>query len=627
MEQGMYQVMYKLFYLLPAKDGRKLLFLIFMMLLVSLLELIGVGMIPLFIAILSEPDQILGFIEEYPILYENGIDSVSALFLAGSFLLIFIFILKNSFSAVYYFLEGRYIWKRYRYITEKLFRGYMNAPYEFHLHKNSAHIIRNVTEESRFMVMSFLLPGIRIVMNSLITLFIALLLLWIEPLITLISVFLLGGAGGVLIYYSRKHLDRYGQLSHDSRTELIRSAMESINGLKDVRILQRETWFLNKFNTHLDSYVHSQIWWSLAYQSSKPLTETIAVTGILSISMILYFSTGSLDGVLPLLTLFAVATIRLLPAIREIMRDLNSMQFYKSTLEPLYSDMKTLNSGGEIVTFPSVEESGDEITDSKGKCTPSAPEPVDQPLTEQKIEHDSGVVIENLHYRYPGTGSDVLSGFNLHIPEGSVVSFAGETGSGKTTLLDLLMGLLSPQKGSIRIQGESQSEFFKKYPGSISYVPQHVYLMDHSLRSNIAFGIPESEMDESKIRNASEIAQLTPLIEKLPDGLDTMVGERGVRLSGGERQRIGIARALYHDPRLLIMDEATSALDSQTEKELLEAVERIRDGRTLILITHRTSLLNICDNIWFIENGKVAAEGDLSTLLKSSMAFRSMSLL
>lgn len=622
----MKKVLKKLFYLLPESDGVRLVLLVGMMLLVSLLEIVGIGMIPLFVAILSQPEQILVFLEGYPLAEQMGITDLTGLFLMGSVILITVFIVKNALTAFYYYVEGRYVWNRYHYITEKLFRKYMEAPYTFHLYKNSAHVIRNVTEESRFLIMNFFLPGIRLVMNLLIVSFITLLLFWMEPLITLVSVLLLGGSGGVLIYLTRKKVDAYGQLSHDSRSELIRSAMESMNGLKDIRILRREEWFLNRFQAQLKTYSDSQIWWSLAYNSSKPLTETVAVTGILVISLLLYWSSGSLTGVLPLLTLFAVSMVRLLPAVRELIRDLNSMRFYQSTLEPLYSDMKAISSVDKLNT--SEQQAKFRGGNSDLRKVTNHQTKKQQPVELSGTETEAGeILFENVCYRYPKAVEDVLTGITIRIPKSSVVSIAGETGCGKTTLIDLLMGLHTPDEGRILIGGLNNESWLQTFPNFVGYVPQTVYLRDDTLQRNIAFGISDDDIDPHRVRQAVETAQLGSLLKKLPEGFETRIGEQGVRLSGGERQRIGIARALYHDPKLLILDEATSALDSQTEKELLEAVERMRMGRTLILITHRTTLLEACDTIWYLEKGRVAGSGTLSALLKENKSFREMSLL
>lgn len=570
-----------------------------MMLFVSLIELIGVGVIPLFVAILAEPDQILESEWADPILVCLGIDSFESLFLAGSILLISVFLVKNLFTSLYYYIEGRYAWGRYGYITEELFKKYMSAPYTFHLHQNSAEIIRNITEEGRFMIMNLFLPMIRLTMNSLVTAVLLILLIIVEPMITFIAIVLIGGVGGVLLYFLKNTFSFYGQDAHEARLGLIRSTSEGISGFKDIRILKREDWFVEKLKGFLNRYVNSQIYWYTAYNSNKPVTETIAVAGMLSIAIVLYLQTGTLDGVLVLLALFAAATIRLLPALREIVRDINQIQYYKITVEPIYKDFHALKA----------EELKNVQTEYRYRES-------------YRIENE--IRFNKVSFQYPGDGRWAVKDLTFQIKRGEVVSFAGATGSGKTTLIDLMLGLLKPAEGEICFDDLSQLEYIEHSGQSISYIPQFIFLTDDSLRRNIAFGIRDNEIDEKRIEEAVQIAQLDGVVAKLEHGLDTNVGERGIRLSGGERQRIGIARALYHEPDIIIMDEATSALDSHTENELIDAIEQIRNDRTMIMISHRTPILEICDTIYFIQDGMITDSGTLKELLSKNAEFKEM---
>jgi len=570
-----------------------------MMLVVSLFELAGVGMIPLFVAILADPEPLLANEWLQPVLLQMSIDSFESLFLAGSLMLILVFVVKNAITSVYYYLEGRYAWSRYGIITGELFKRYMAAPYTFHLHRNSAEIIRNITEEGRFMIMNLFLPMIRLTMNLLVTGVLLILLFIVEPLITFVAIVLVGGAGGFILHLLKNRFSFYGQDSHEARLGLIRSTSEGISGFKDIRILKREKWFTEKLNGFLNRFVRSQIYWYTAYNSNKPVTETIAVIGMLSIAIVLYLQTGSMDGVLTLLALFGAATIRLLPALREIVRDINQIQYYKITVEPIYKDFHTL----KAVELKETEQVFDE---------------------RDPVRLQNEIRFDNVSYHYPGGGREAVKGLSLRIKRGEVASFAGATGSGKTTIIDLMLGLLQPSGGEIRFDERPQEEFLKQSGRMISYIPQFIFLTDDTLKRNIAFGLPDDEIDEERIEEVIRIAQLEEVVARLENGLDTEVGERGIRLSGGERQRIGIARALYNEPDIIIMDEATSALDSHTENELIDAIEHIRNDRTLIIISHRTPILEICDTVHFIQDGEITDSGTLKELLVRNPAFKEM---
>lgn len=593
----------KLLYLLPKGDGIRLILLIVMMFIVSVLELIGVGLVPVFIGILTDFDKMMQMEWLNQVISRSGIDTREGLFYAGIIILMIVYICKNLFISIYFYLEGKYVWNRYQYITERLFDSYMAAPYSFHLHKNSSNIIRNVTEESRHLILNYFLPGIRIIKNGLIVFLIVIFLIWIEPWLTILSVIFLGGTGALGLYKLRKRVDQEGLSAHESLLEIIKTVMESVNGLKDIRILNREKWFIHRFRKHIDRYRRSQIFWSVTSQSSSPVVETIAILSILVITFLLYLKQGTLDGIVPILALFTVATIRLLPALREIMRDVNSIQFYQFSLVPVYEDQKLLST---------VQAREQRITSDENEII-------------KNIKFPGDITIDNLIYRYPAADEPALSNISLTIQQGSVVSFAGETGSGKTTLVDVLMGLHSPESGTIRFGEVGNRDYLKKFPNAIGYIPQFVYLTDDTIKNNIAFGLDENSIDEQKLNAAIEIAQFTNVVNSMPDGLNSKIGERGVRLSGGERQRIGIARAMYNNPKLIVMDEATSALDSQTENELMDAIERMREGRTVIIISHRISILDVCDHIWFLQNGRITADGTLKHLLQTSNDFRKMS--
>lgn len=604
----MIKICKKIWFLLPQGDGWKILMLVLMMLAASVLEMAGIGLIPVFVAILADPDRLLAMTELSWLWERAGVTDFESLFFFGSAALGGIFVLKNGYLVLYHYLEGRFLMNRYYHISGSLFEDYMNAPYTFHLNRNSSVTLRNVTEEGRFLVNQVMAPMLKLTMNAITILAILILLMWVEPAISILAILIIGGVGGLFVWLLRNKLSIVGEQANLARVDMIKSVNEGIGGLKDIRVLRREPWFVHKFLSQLRGYTDSQTFFLAVAHSNKPVTETVAVTGMLAIAITLYLQGNSIESMITIMSLFGAAAVRLLPALREVMRDINNVRYYSYSVAPIYEDFSQLRNIGVN------EGSHAENVHSGGTSRD----------TESPDRLEQEIRFENVSFSYPGSRVEAVSNISFTVPKGSITGLAGSTGAGKTTVVDLMLGLLHPQEGTITFDGVGLASILRQRRDPIGYVPQHIFLSDDTLERNIAFGIPADEIDAVRVNEAIRLAHLTEVVEALPEGVQTVIGERGVRLSGGQRQRIGIARALYHDPDVLILDEATSALDQRTEEEVMSAIEGLRGDRTLILITHRLTTLEICDTIWFLDQGRIVDSGTLESLSEHNASFRNM---
>lgn len=588
----------KLFYLLPKGDYLKLTVLFIMMLVASFLEVAGIGMIPLFVSIIADPDLIFELEYLHGYLEKLDITSGETLLVYGSILLILIFILKNIYITFFKYIKSKFVWSRFAIISNNLFKKYMRAPYEYHLNRNSSELLRNVTQEAQHLAVFVMIPIINIMMEVVIISGIFIFLVIIEPLITFGVLFLMGLVGIGFLGIIKNKTKQFGKQAQEDRGNMIRVVQEGLGGIKDARILGRETWFEKRLDEHLKRFTKSQTFREVASQASQPLMETFAVGGMLCIALILLWQDRSLSIIIPVLTLFGTATIRLMPSVQHIIQHWTNLRYYIHTINPIYDDTKYL-----------IGARGNEFSKEN-----------------YIIPFNDEIKFENVSYCYPASEVVVIKNLSLNIKKGEAVGFVGSSGAGKTTLIDLLLGLLVPTKGKIFVDGDEIKSQARAWQNNIGYIPQFIYLQDSSIRENIAFGLPVTEIDENKINRAVEISNLKELIDQLPSGLDTITGEGGIKLSGGQRQRIGIARALYHDPQVIVMDEATSALDNLTESVIMEAIEKLKGIKTVLMIAHRISTVANCDKLFYMDKGCIIDSGSYEDLIKTNKKFKNMAL-
>jgi ATP-binding cassette, subfamily B, bacterial PglK len=360
--------------------------------------------------------------------------------------------------------------------------------------------------------------------------------------------------------------------------------------------MNRQNWFVVKFQKSMKLLSKTEIFRETISQSVRPIMESIAVIGMLFIVLFLLQQGHSIGILASILALFALAIQRLLPAINSIVGEYNKLRYHVYSVKPVYED---------IINFRKYSKENKK-------------ENIEKTTLKDKIE------LKNISYTYPESKEEVLKNISLSIPKEKAVGFVGATGSGKTTLIDLILGLLEPTKGNILVDGKDIRNNLKAWHKNIGYIPQFIYLSDDTIANNIAFGLTEKEIDQEKLKEAIEASQLDEFVKRLPNGLDTFIGERGIRLSGGQRQRVGIARALYNNPEILVMDEATSSLDNITEKFVIQAIENLKKERTVIIIAHRLTTVKNCDKLYLIKDGRIIDEGTYEELLKNNGDFKLM---
>jgi ATP-binding cassette subfamily C protein len=485
-------------------------------------------------------------------------------------LLVF-FVVKNAFLVFIDVFQYRFLSTLQSSMSTRLLASYLNRPYSFHLQNNTAQLIRNVTTEVGTIYYFTLVPIVSLVSECLVVLALFLLIVFVDPNTAIVLSIL----GGILVYsFYRSFKDRMlqigTQLQHSSG-KMIQCAQEGLGGVKEIKVMGREAFFEDTFSQQVAKYARALRRSLVIHNFPMHVLETIFV-GMFVAVLILLTVLDRATAAIPLMGVYAAAAFRLIPSLNRILTATNRMKQSAPSLNLVVSEL----------------------------AKPDQPSD-DRSSTPLKLNNELTLI--GLCYQYPNSGSETLKNISLAIKRGEMVGFVGKSGSGKTTLMDCVLGLLTPTRGNVFVDGVDIQGQLGGWRTQIGYIPQHIYLTDDSLRKNIALGLEEQAIDPDKIQRALEAAQLADFVKELPGGLETTIGERGVRLSGGQRQRIGIARAMYYDPAVLILDEATSALDNETEKAIVNTISGLKRSKTILVIAHRMTTIEDCDRVFVLDKG------------------------
>lgn len=597
----MIEIYRKLFDLLDARARKRFVLLAGIMVAVSLSELLGISSVLILLGVLAEPDRIDDVAALAWARATLGLDGLSAfqIVLAGGVIAVVALGLVVKAGGIYAIL--RFSQSCGATISCRMLDAYLRFPYDWFLQRNTADIANNVLSESDRVAGQVLEPAIRLLGSVLLALVIIGFLLTVDPVVALAAAVTVGGLYAGIFAALRPKLLALGQRLVAANRARFRIASEASGGLKELKLMGLEESYGHRFAVPARQRARNQAMTMAMGELPRYALEGVAFAAMIGMVLALMLrNDGDLAGAIPVIGTFAFAAMRLLPVLQQIYHTFAVIRGGKPILDALHADYR---------------EAMDQL----------ARQPLPAPAT-ARLPLNEALEIDDLHYRYPAAEHTALRGVSLTVPARTTIGLVGGTGAGKTTLVDAMLGLLAADAGAIRVDGRPlDRETFRAWQQNIGYVPQVIYLTDATVAENIAFGVPRDQIDMEAVERAACIAALHDfVVTELAQGYDTFVGERGVRLSGGQRQRIGIARALYHDPALLIMDEATSALDTLTEKLVMDAVQRIRHDKTVVLIAHRLSTVRQCDRIYLMENGRVAASGSFDALVASSDTFRRM---
>ncbi len=571
-------VVKKLRYIFDRKQKREIFWLFVIICIGSGLELMGVSVVLPIISGIMAPDSMLEqpvYLRIYEFLHFTSVKPLIMLLLVS---LVVVYAVKNIFLIFMYNRQYRFIFENQRILADRMVKCYMAQPYLFHVSKSSAELLRNINEDTGNFF-GALQAAIKLLTEIMVCAVLGVFLLIKDKTITVSVVALLAIMLWLSMKVYKKFLIRMGDRNRYYQMSLNKWVQQAFGGIREAKILNKEQFFYDKYDEAYRGHARSEYTYHTLLMVPKPIIETMCVCGLLGAIAIKFWWRGAnISYFVPIISVFAVAAFRLLPSFNRITEYIGTIMYQKSAINSIYEDLKEI----------------DELNARRREMD----------RTETKLSFEREISIRELSFQYPGTDKYVLDHLSLDIPKRSSVAFIGQSGAGKTTLADIIMGLLAPSGGAVCADGVNVFDNLGVWHKIIGYIPQNIYLMDDSIRNNIAFGVAEADIDQEKVKYAVEQAQLAGMIKDLAEGLDTQIGERGIRLSGGQRQRIGIARALYHNPEILVLDEATSALDNETEKAVMEAIESLHGKMTLIIIAHRLSTIRDCDYVYEIGDGR-----------------------
>ncbi|MEO5974327.1 MAG: ABC transporter ATP-binding protein [Ilumatobacteraceae bacterium] len=543
------------------------------MLLGTVLETFSLGLVVPAVGLLTQPN----YLQKFPKLDNFLGNPTEVQFVVGSMVfLVVVYIFKTAFLIWSLWVQRGYSNLVSTRIGRQLFDTYLRQPYSFHLNRNSSLLIRN-SQNSGMLMTGAIDPMLAILADTLVTVGLFVLLVVLEPLGTIVTIVIFGVSAWLFRQFSTQRIRRWGEAQNFHKGMILQHLQQGFGGVKDVKILGREDHFVDRYSEHLIGNAVVYRRFSIAQALPRFGLEILTIMGLAVLVTTMVGSGRELTDILPVLGLFAAAAFRLLPAVNRVINSLQVINLSRPILDDLYSDL----------ALPVVDS---------GK----------------RAEHENFVdkiEVHDISFTYESAHSPALSHISLYIGRGEAVGLIGPSGSGKSTLVDVVLGLLAPQFGQVLVDNNDVLSNLRGWQDQIGYVPQSIYLTDDTLRRNVAFGLPKGEIDEAAVRAAIRSAQLEDFVSTLPAGLDTVVGERGIRLSGGQRQRIGIARALYHNPSVLVLDEATSSLDTETEHGVMQAVQALQGEKTVIIVAHRLSTVEYCDRLYRLEDSRIVDQG------------------
>jgi len=573
-------------------DRRNLTILFFLLLFSTFLEMLGLGAIPIFAMTIMDPKNLQ---DKFNFLYQSNFiieASKKNLVFIMSIILVAIFLVKNAFIAFVNYYNGQLIKRIRGNLTNKLFEKYMYANYEFHIKKNSADLIRNVYSEVSKSV--YYLTGLILILKEILILSMIFILLLISGATVAFSIFVLLGLFAVIFFFYTRHSSQLrGKLIQEFWGKQTRTLKHGMGSIKEIKILNKENFMIKLFNfntNYIEKYNFVQ---SFIVTLPRLILETLTIIGICILSILFVLSDQPIENFIPLIALITVCAIRMMPSFNSISQALATIKYQTPAFKLIVGEIDEINKNINTDYF---KKNNQNI---------------------KKIKFENKIKINNLSYKYPGNDNEkyVFKNLNLEINFGEVVGISGASGAGKSTLVDLLAGLLRPSEGKIIIDSIDINTHPSDWQRQIGYVPQDTYLVDETIKSNIAFGVPTEKINNNDLNLAIELSQLKKLINSLPEKENSLVGEDGIKLSGGEKQRIGIARALYFRPKVLFLDEPTSFLDSKNEKLILDDIYKLGKNRTILIISHRTKIFKYCKKILNIKDGKVEILYDYKDLI------------
>lgn len=574
--------------LLDKKQKHKMVLLVFLMLIGAVLETLGVSMILPVMSVVMEENAVQkhAYLQVICDLFHIAYDDTRTLMILVMVGLIVIFAVKNVFLFFQQKVQLKFVYTNQFATSRRMMINFMERPYEYYLNADTSVIQRSITSDVNNMY-GLILSLLQLVSEGIVFVCLIAVSLVSDVMMSITVALLLVVVLAIIKWVLKPIMRKAGEENQDYYSGLYKWIDQSVMGIKEIKIANKENYFINEYAKCGEGYVNAVQRYNLYNATPRLLIETVALAGMIFYMMIQLLSGVQVTAILPQLTLLALVAMRLIPCANRINNHLTSISYF----EPFFMG----------VSDNLQEEIRDESIDYNAAS-------YQKKVEIQKLEIRHNIQLKDIVYKYPNTETLIFDRANMEIPIGKSVGIVGTSGAGKTTIVDILLGLLQIQSGEILADGVEVREHYQSFLKDIGYIPQTIFMIDSTIRKNVAFGVADEDIDDAKVWRALQEAQLDEFVRGLPDGLDTSIGERGIRISGGQRQRIGIARALFDDPEVLVLDEATSALDNETEAAIMESINMLHGKKTLIIIAHRLQTIEKCDMVYRVEKGQVTIE-------------------